>query len=110
MAALHVQFQLPPVQADGAPQLPYGADPGTFTETLTENDVVQSIFGALQRYNDLPAAADADGYHQQCLHDLSEQAFSSDDLNCLPKRRAWLKERRSILYRLLVATLQALGL
>jgi hypothetical protein len=71
MAALHAQFQLPPVQADGAPQLPYGADLGTSTgfllhdtETLTENLVMQSILGALQRYNDLPAA-DADGYHQR---------------------------------------------
>jgi hypothetical protein len=50
--------------APAAPQLPYEADPGTFTgwllhdstATLSESEVVQSIVGALGKYASLPLA------------------------------------------------------
>ena len=92
MAAPGVVLQLPPAPpapVGGAPpalQLPYGADPGTFTgwllqdtATLTENDVVESIVGALQKHT-LPAA-DAAGY-DEALQSLMDGAISSDDINC----------------------------
>jgi hypothetical protein len=80
----------PVVQGGGAraaPQLPCGADPGTFTgwllhdtATLSESDVVQSVVGALGKYASLPLA-DAVGY-MEALQGLIEEALSSDDLNC----------------------------
>jgi hypothetical protein len=80
----------PAVQGGGAPaapQLPYGADPGTFTgwllhdtATLSESEVVQSIVGALEKHTSLPQVA-AEGY-REALQGLIEEALSGDDLNC----------------------------
>jgi hypothetical protein len=107
----------PVIQGDGAPaapQLPYGANPGTFTgwllhdtATLSESDVLKSIVGALGKHASPPPQAAAEGYRGGPTKGLIEEALSGDDRNCFAEVSS--PAQGTVLCPLLPATARALG-